>query len=833
MLRDVLENGPPSQYYRFFDITWDHPDEGMQRRLLAPFLGGRYVECLESGEIKLGYNAQGFTVDYYDLKLPLSIVSYLTLLGHEPERIQVRLDQAQSDCTRFFDLLDNLESLSLTIDPAKRRDHVRSIKETLWDLYCGNPIIKQFVDENLLRFNEDRGGSRRINLLDGILSRQMFRLCHWKVACQEINYRRFFDINELITLCQEKDAVFDHTHGLLTKLIAEGIVSGVRIDHVDGLRDPADYLKRLRHRFGDIYVVIEKILDPAEKIPDSWPVQGTTGYEFGSIVTGLFVQNQNEEKITKVYTRFSKRQDSFENVLVACKRKVLESQMAGDLDNLTGLVKRIAARTLAGRDFTTKWLKEALIEILVRFQVYRTYIDLDGLRKADEKYIRSAVELSVLHRPDRQQELAFMQRLLLGECADELAAGCTENIELYKDMTARFQQLTAPLMAKGMEDTALYIYNRLISLNEVGGDPHRFGCIANGFHEFIKDRAGHWPHTMNSTATHDSKRGEDVRARINVLSELPEEWENALDSWQALNRKNKIRLNGEDVPDQNEEYLLYQTLLGVFPREDVPGDFFIERISRYLVKAVREAKIHSSWTEVNTEYEEALAAFAQKILHPVEGGPFLQAFLPFFKKVAFYGIWNTLSQTLLKITAPGVPDFYQGTELFDFHLVDPDNRGAIDFETRKRFLAEILNTVSSDPLRLIRELLANRRDGRLKLFLIAQALRTRNAETALFQQGSYEPLATAGRFKEHVIAFARIHKTHCSVTVVPRFLTGLVKENQNPLGQRIWRDTEIILPQNNGSRWKNIFTQEILSSKASLKIGTVLRHFPCALLVSA
>jgi (1->4)-alpha-D-glucan 1-alpha-D-glucosylmutase len=315
-----------------------------------------------------------------------------------------------------------------------------------------------------------------------------------------------------------------------------------------------------------------------------------------------------------------------------------------------------------------------------------------------------------------------------------------------------------------------------------------------------------------------------------VLSELPREWESHLKSWQTLNREKKICVNGREVPDPNEEYLLYQTLLGAFPFEGTPRAVLVERISDYMVKAVREAKIHSSWMDVDAEYETALVSFVQKILHPIEGAPFLEKFLPFFKKVAFYGIWNTLSQTLLKITAPGVPDFYQGTELFDFHLVDPDNRRPVDFEKRKRYLAEILNNFSSDPLHLIKELLANRRDGRIKLFLIERVLRNRNAHAALFQHGSYVPLAVSGRFKAHVIAFARTDKKHCSITVVPRLLTGLVKENQNPLGNRIWRDTEIIFPEKTTARWKNIFTEEILGPKASLKLGNILQHFPCALL---
>jgi (1->4)-alpha-D-glucan 1-alpha-D-glucosylmutase len=830
MLMDVLENGSYSKYYSFFDINWDHPDEGLQGRLLAPFLGGRYAECLENGEIQSSYDAAGFAITYYDMKLPLRIESYLDVLGREVEKFKASLGEEHPDYSRFIDMLDNLESLSLQIDPAGHCDQVRSIKQTLWDLYCNSAIIKQFIEQNLRVLNGEKGNAGSFNLLDQILSRQIFRLCFWKVACEEINYRRFFDINELIAICQEKQAVFDHTHALLTQLIKDGIVSGVRIDHIDGLGDPTEYLKKLRERMGDVYILVEKILDPAERLSDFWPVQGTTGYEFNNMVNGLFIQPENEEKFTAIYTRFSRLEDSFEQIVYAGKRRVLESQMSGDLDNLARDMKRISTRKRIGSVLTMKRLKESLTEILARFPVYRTYIDQGGARDADRQYIHLAVELSVLHQPHLRPELAFIQELLLDDFSANRSDSDFDVSELARQSITKFQQLTAPLMAKGFEDTALYVYNRFISLNEVGGEPRQFGCSVDDFHAFVKKRAGQWPHAMNNTATHDSKRGEDVRARLNVLSEIPEEWAGNLKNWHHLNHSKKIRLNGRPVPDNNEEYFLYQTLIGVFPFDDFTSSSLMERISNYVIKAAREAKLHTSWLEADEEYEAALVSFVESILNPSDKNGFSKAFLPFFKKVAFYGIWNTLSQTLLKITIPGVADFYQGTELFDFHLVDPDNRRSVDFEKRKQFLAEILNNFSSDPLHMIKELLANRRDGRIKLFLIARALRTRNAHAELFQHGSYVPLAAAGRFKAHVIAFARTDKKHCSITVVPRFLTGLVKENQNPLGNRIWRDTEIIFPEKRATRWKNIFTAEILSPNASLKLGDILQHFPCALL---
>ena len=831
MLADVLENGPHSKYYLFFDIQWDHPDQGLRGRLLAPFLGKRYAECLENGEIKLRYDDAGFAVEYYELKLPLKIESYLDILGYRIETLKATLGENRPDYICLIDILDNLESLALALEAAGRDDQLKFIKQRLWNIYCDSTFIKQFIDKNVRLFNGERGDADSFMLLDKILSRQFFRLCYWKVACDEINYRRFFSINELIALCQEKEEVFDHTHALLTRLIGDGIISGIRIDHIDGLGDPSGFLIRLRRHFKDAYILVEKILDPAEKLPDLWPVQGTTGYEFGNMINALFVRPENEENITSLYTRFSGREDSFERVVYSGKRRILETQMSGDLDTLAGYVKRIAHRTRSGRDFTLRRITESLAELLVRFPVYRTYINPNGAREADRRYIRSAVALSVLHRPHLQPELLFLQRLLLGEIGRDAGDDEADTPELCRQIGVRFQQLTAPLMAKGFEDTALYVYNRLLSLNDVGGDPRRFGCSAADFHVFVEKRANRWPHAMNSTATHDSKRGEDVRARLNVLSETPAEWATNLGQWHTLNHPEKVRLNGQEVPDKNEEYFLYQTLIGAFPFGSRDLSDFIERISQYMVKAAREAKIHTSWLKPNETYEAALASFVKKILHPSGENGFLDVFLPFCKKIARYGIYNTLSQTLIKITAPGVPDVYQGAELPDLNLVDPDNRRPVDYAKRALFLKEIKAQARTNTRALIDELLANRFDGRLKLYLIAAALHTRNGQPRLFRDGSYAALQPAGRLHHHVVSFAR----HCghtwSITAVPRFLTALVGEDEDPLGPGVWQDTVVGLPDGAPVRWKNMFTNEMLTAENTLALSDALAVFPAALLI--
>jgi (1->4)-alpha-D-glucan 1-alpha-D-glucosylmutase len=831
MLMDVLQNGPSSRYYTFFDIEWDQAQKAAHKRLMAPFLGDRFARCLQNGELKLSFDDFGFAVNYYQLRLPLKMESYAKLLKPISAKLRIKLGNEHANYAAFTNVIKRLDNLSVSKSTQKHRAEVGWIKSNLKDLYNANAVIRRCFEEVLRVYNAGGKKGGRRDDLGKLLSEQIFRLCYWKIANEQINYRRFFDINELICLRQENREVFDTTHRLIKKLVDEGYVNGVRIDHLDGLADPAEYLRLLSRHLGDTFILVEKILQPEESLPASWPVLGSTGYDFTFRVNGLFCVTKNEKKFDKIYEAFSGQTAGFEQIVSGCKRQVLKNQLGSDLNNLAERIKKVAGQAVGGCAMDFQRLREGLTEILVCFPVYRTYIDRKGPAGIDRICIREAVASAIRARPELASALTYIRGLLIGKVCTPPGEDNPATAEDAGKIIMRFQQLTAPLTAKGFEDTALYVYNRLVSLNEVGGDPRQFGCSANGFHRFIKKRARYWPYSMNSTATHDSKRGEDVRARINVLSELPEEWENHLRSWHTLNRKNRLRVDGEEVPDPNEEYMLYQTLLGAYPAEGPSDNYFVSRISQYLVKAVREAKIHSSWTEVNTEYEAALVSFAQKILHPAEGAPFLKAFLPFFKRVAFYGVWNTLSQTLLKITAPGVPDFYQGTELFDFHLVDPDNRRPVDFEKRKQFLEEILAEFSSDPMGLIRGLLAHRNDGRIKLFLIARALQTRNEQKELFQRGSYVPLAATGKFKAHIIAFARAYKNCRSITVMPRLLTGLVKENQNPLGRRVWQDTEIIFAGKTASLWKNIFTAEMLRAKSSLKIGRILQHFPCALLL--
>ena len=832
ILIDVLENGPRSKYFGFFDVEWDHPYGGIKGRLLAPFLGRFFGECLESGEIYLRYGQEGFTIHYYDFKLPVRIESYATILTHRLPALRRKLGSKYPDFIKFLGILGVLYGLrtgSSEKGSSERYDQISFVKVLLWELYTGNGEIRTFLDRNLRIFNGESEAQGRKRLLEDLLREQFFRLSFWKVATEEINYRRFFIINELISLRMEDPEVFDHCHTLIFKLIAEGKITGLRVDHVDGLHDPTLYLHSIRARAGEIYTVVEKILAPDERIPTFWPVAGTTGYDFMNALNGVFCERKNEKAFDRIYARQAGFTSSYPELVADRKKFIAEKRMAGDVYNLAHLIKNISSRYRQGSDLTLLGLKRAIVLTLAHFPVYRTYLSQEGSRPEDLLYVREAVAKAKAQHPEQVHELEFIEKLLLREFVQELN---TRERNEWLRVVMKFQQLSGPLMAKGLEDTVLYIYNRLISLNEVGGSPNRFGVSLKAFHNFNKERARRHPHTMNATSTHDVKRGEDVRARLNVLSEIPHEWERAVRLWRKLNRKYKQAVNGILVPEPNDEYFLYQTLVGAFPFVESDGRDFAERIKAYVVKAVREAKMVTSWLKPDEGYENAYLAFVDAILEPTDANPFMKSFLPFQKMVAGYGVWNSLSQALLKITSPGVPDFYQGTELWDLHLVDPDNRGPVDFAARKAILGEILRDNSGHQSFLL-ELLAARRDGRIKFYVTCAALRARKRLKEVFQQGTYLPLKTGGEFKNHVVAFARRYRKSWAVVVTPRFLTRLVTPSEIPIGERVWHDTHLLVRQGMPQSWVNLLTGEMIPTSAKLLMGDVLEDFPVALLASS
>ncbi|MFQ3584172.1 MAG: malto-oligosyltrehalose synthase, partial [Cyanobacteriota bacterium] len=676
--------------------------------------------------------------------------------------------------------------------------------------------------------NGKPGDPSSFDLLDSLLARQNFRISFWKVGAEEINYRRFFTINELISLRIEDREVFRKTHQLILKLVEQGRFTGLRIDHIDGLFDPEEYLHRLRERCSETYIVVEKILESEEKLPQQWPVQGTTGYDFLNKMNGLFCQEQNVDAFDSLYHNFTRLQQLPEQVIEEKKRLIIERNLSGDMDNLAFLLKQITSHHRYANDFTLYSLRRALVEVLVCFPVYRVYIREGILDATGQEIIRQAVEQAKENLPILVNELNFIQRFLCLEFLDNLSEQ-EKNEQIYFAM--RLQQLAGPLMAKGVEDTAFYVYNRLLSLNEVGGDPCRFGVSVQEFHRFNQERAAHWPLAMNASATHDTKRGEDTRARLNVLSEIPAEWERNIKLWHELNINYKVRSKNfkrSELPDRNDEYFLYQTLLGSYPfqQEEVPQ--FVQRVKDYLIKAVREAKVHTAWLRPDTDYEEATTSFIEQILQAPN--PFLESFLPFQRKIAHFGIFNSLSQTLVKLTSPGIPDIYQGTELWDLSMVDPDNRRPVDFSRRMAYLEEIQRRAKQEPRGLIEDLLLHRSDGRIKLFLLHQVLKIRQKQPQLFHEGGYTPIQVSGSHQEHVVAFARHHGKQVLITVVPRLLTQLIDETQDPCGEAIWKDTHIHLPRWKRVEWVNGLSEEEISAGEDIPIGAILKTFPVALL---
>lgn len=828
LLRDVLENGPASNYFHFFDIEWEHYYEGIRGKVLAPFLGSHYGAALENGELVLHYGEDGFSVAYHDLAFPLRIESYLDLLAEVTADLQKKLGVEDPDFLQLLGVLYVLKTLGGKGVRQERDLQVRFIKHTLWTLYRKNKLIRTAIDETVRLFNGRPGQPESFNRLEAVLADQWFRLSFWKVATEEINYRRFFSINDLISLNAERPEVFDHCHALPLKLLAEEHLTGLRIDHVDGFYDPGGYLEQLREKVGDIYLVVEKILAADEALPP-WPVQGTTGYDFLNWCGALFCRTGGEKALTRTYTAFTGQDAPFEEMVLAKKRLIIEKHMFGDINNLAHLLKNIASRHRYGRDITMDSLKRALIEIMAAFPVYRTYLDAGNGRDSDRRQIKRALVRATERNPGLLHELNYISRILLLQYDEFLA---DEERTQWLHFVQRFQQFTGPLMAKGFEDTLLYVYNRLLALNEVGGTPERFGIAAESFHAWLLERQKEWPHSLNATGTHDTKRGEDVRARLYVLSEIPGDWSRQLKSWGRLNRTRKTTVRRRKVPDRNDEYFLYQTLLGAWPLGKEGSRDFLHRIKEYLVKAVREAKVHTAWLKPDTEYEEAFLRFAEEILRAGPKNEFLPSFLPFQRRIARFGIFNSLAQTLLKITAPGIPDFYQGTELWDLSLVDPDNRRPVDFRHRQAALKQIAAVPDRDLPQLIETLLAAREDGRIKLFLIYRGLRLRNRIPLLFGQGEYLPLKVQGAHQRHVFAFARRHEGLWAVTVVPRFLTDLVGEAEDPLGESVWRDTHLRLPEESPRRWRNALTGE--GHKAAVPgmfpLGSALCRFPVALL---
>ena len=818
--QDVLENGPSSQYAPYFDIDWHPLKPELENKVLLPILGDSYGAVLERQEITLRYMNGAFSAHYFDTLLPIAPGTYDRILELDADALLADIAETD-DGLEFLSIITAIRHLpgreaQTWESRAERNREKEVIKKRLARLTATSPAVLAHIERSVTMFNGRKGDSRSFDRLDALLSAQPYRLAYWRVAAEEINYRRFFDINELAALRMEDPAVFDRTHAFAFELLHEGCIDGMRIDHVDGLYDPGDYLERLQARARDVrpdlfsgdermYLVVEKILGLDEWLP-SWPVEGTTGYEFLVRVNGLFVDARNERAVNEAFERFTRLRAPFREFAYRSKQLILRMSMASELQVLAHGLNRFSERNRHFRDFTLNLLVYAVREIIASFPVYRTYVNgrEADVSAHDRRYIDSAVNEAKRRNPRHPSVVFEFVRGLLLKKADYIPE--EERGEHLKFVT-KFQQVTSPVTAKGIEDTALYIYNRLVSLNEVGGEPDKFGVTPEALHAWLGDRSRRSPHALSASSTHDTKRSEDVRARINAISEIPSEWRQATGRWARLNRKARTLIDGESYPSRNEEYLLYQTLIGTWPMLGMNAaeeDEYLRRIREYMLKTMREAKVFTSWLSPSEPHEQAMMRFVETVLSPANVA-FRRDFVELASRVARYGVYNSLAQLAIKIAAPGVPDFYQGTELWNFSLVDPDNRRPVDYEKRRRLLESLPDPATNDPAGLIQDLLAHPEDDRLKLFATTTMLRARRSAHAVFGYGRYEPLAIEGTARDHAFAFARIHGTGQAIVVVPRLIATLKPDGGAPI-RDVWGETRIAVPAEGPGCYKHAFT---------------------------
>jgi (1->4)-alpha-D-glucan 1-alpha-D-glucosylmutase len=918
---DVLENGPSSAYASYFDIEWHPVKPELANKVLLPILGDQYGRILENGELKLVYGDGAFYIHYWDHVFPVAPGTYSLILTYPLEMLQDTLEAEDEHLLEYQSILTAISYLPprTELEPEKLIERNREkevIKRRIDALYQECNTIHEAIDGAVQAFNGKVGDPRSFDLLDELVNDQSYRLAFWRVAAEEINYRRFFDINDLAAIRTEDQQVFNDTHELIFQLLTENKISGLRIDHIDGLYDPSSYFHQLQKGYlfhqvrsrmvqtranvpddetlwerisarwqgwmterlqveggrkqegllsYPLYVVAEKILSEDEPLPQNWVVHGTTGYDFLAVVNGVFVNGYNGNSFERIYRHFSNIHTAFQDMVRSNKKLIMLVSMDSEIYALSHQLERIAERNRRYRDFTLNMLTFAIREVISSLSVYRTYItNTEMVLARDRQYIEAAVAEAKRQNPRTAEAVFdFIKETLLMQNVPDFR---TDDREPLLQWVMKFQQVTGPVMAKGVEDTTFYVYNRLVSLNEVGGHPSHFGSNVLDFHERNLENQRFWPHTMLSTSTHDTKRSEDVRARINVLSEMPETWKDALERWSKTNAACKTIEEDRDskpmpAPDSNDEYLLYQTLIGAWPLaasgeghdptahtfpllapEASPAwDDFRERVAAYMHKATKEAKVYTSWVQPNQGYDTAVREFVYRILDPSRKSGFLADIQPLVEQVAWYGHYNSLAQLLLKLTSPGVPDIYQGTELWNLSLVDPDNRRPVDYQQRIGMLDEMKQRITShgdDLTHLTNELIQQSYDGRIKLYLLYRTLSFRRTHADLFNHGSYASLEASGKGKDHVCAFARRYgEDEEFLVVVPRLPVGLTDEAvHTPMDAEVWGDSWLTLTEaDSGHRYRHHFTGEVFTvsryqDKPGLKLADVFASFPVALL---
>lgn len=831
---DVLEWGQRSPHAPDFDIDWRSSRRNLEGKVLLPVLGDQFGLVLERGEIALKLDAANGSISawYYENRLPISPMDYAELL-------QPALPSATGEgARRLAQLVRDFEALrEQPGSDTAVHETAASLKQQLLEALIDEPGLIGLIDQALATFNGRQGDRESWDRLGHLLDRQSYRAAYWRVSSDEVNYRRFFDINELAGLRVERRELFDAMHRTTLRLVSENKVQGLRIDHIDGLFDPRQYALRLQQAAGKpdapVYILLEKILAHYEELPAEWPVAGTTGYDTLNLVGGLFVDPDSEKALSTIYRRYSGQRQAFDEILYDCKKLIVQNNLASEMGVLANAVQTLSASQWRSRDFTYAAIRKGLEELVAYFPVYRTYLDEDGrLSPADRRFIEWAVGLAKKNAgPADTSIFDFIGSILTGDLAAE---GSPYSAQAVRLAAMRFQQLSGPAMAKGLEDTSFYRYFRLLVHNEVGGDPRRYAVSPSAFHKANAQRLQQHPLDMIGGSTHDTKRGEDARARIACLSGMSTEWASRLRFWSRSNRRLVSEVGGEPAPDFNHQYYFYQSLIGAWPADLAIDDAdglasLAERVEGAMHKAVREGKQRSSWTQPNAAYEQALSRFVKGALTPGAGNPFLADFQRFAARVAWLGALTSLSQTLLRLTMPGVPDIYRGSELWELSMVDPDNRRPLDYAAIRAKAASLRQREGA----AVSELVPDWQDGRVKLHLIRQVLRLRRERPALFASGRYEAISVSGAKAEQLLAFRRSGEAAELVVLAPRLWPQLAGAGHTAAAAAAgWGDTALPLA---AGRYTHVLTGQRLevADDRPLPVSRLLADFPVGLLLRA
>jgi (1->4)-alpha-D-glucan 1-alpha-D-glucosylmutase len=840
---DVLENGTQSAFAAFFDIEWHPHARSLDGRILLPVLGRPFGEALDAGEIRLTFQDSRFFFQYFDSLFPLTPRSYHAILNHRFDHLKEVLGEADPGYHEYSGILASVRELSnanrrASENTADQRLRFEASRDRLRSLIASSKEVAKLVEDSVADINGKEGDPGSFGFVQRLLAEQNYKLAFWQNLNESINYRRFFTIADLVGVRVEDPLVFEATHGYILRLVSKSPAAGLRVDHIDGLRDPLAYLNRLQerlasdenHKGSPSYVLVEKILSRHEALPEDWPVSGTTGYDYLNEANGVFVEPQGARRMEEIFSAFTDERQNFADVVYEKKKFVMNTLLGVEMRTLGRLLAELASQDRYARELNREQLIDALIEVTACLSIYRTYIRNMDLTEHDTKYIEEAISAA----RGRAKFLSpacfdFVRDVLLILNPPQVLA---DQREARLTFVMRWQQFTGPIVAKGLEDTALYVYHPLLSLNEVGGDPRPSAATSReDFYAFLQERRKRWPGSLDASTTHDTKRSEDVRARLNAVSEMPSEWEDHLKLWAKQNARFKTTESGQSVPDPSEEYFLYQTLLGVWPLDSQACASLLERVQAHIIKATREAMVHTRWTRPNQLHEDALLSFVSGILSN-DNADFQADFRQFQKKIGYFGMINGLSQTLLKIAAPGVPDFYQGSELWDLRLVDPDNRGPVDFDKRAADLDEIVKAGASG--QIAQNLIERWPDGRIKLYLIWRTLQFRQNHEEIFRDGDFLPLQVEGSYSRNIIAFARRQETQWVLAAAPRWISQIPATRVGKRNEFNWGDTRLVLPSGTPSLWNSILTSEPVASRAegsegSVKASDLFRDLPVAL----